>query len=343
MKGVVLVFAWVVLGQGLCATSTIHARYAEGGALATDLAAIQNQGKERTSVYPITHGDGEAIARLIKQIYPDISVSFDSRSHRLVIRSRVKRAAQVRKTVSKLNRPMPQIQLDVDIIEYQQSDLNSFQTALSNLSGGVAVVYDSKTGSLNGPKSFVERLRWLAQTGEARVLAKPRVRVLNNHEAQIRVGDRIPYVTGQAVSDRVVYQVHYLNTGIELSLTPRVVDKEMVEIRVDADYSSVTLWKSFKELMIPIVSRRHASTVVRVKSGETVVLAGLITETQRESQDKVPILGDIPFLGIAFQHQESVTEHADIAFVITPYIGVFEDKKKLSSRGGQSSRAFFSP
>ena len=159
--------------------------------------------------------------------------------------------------------------------------------------------------------------------------------VENNEEANITIGDRVPIATGTTFTDagNTSTTINYEDVGIILDVTPHINPDGFVNLEIHPEISQVSdsSVQLTEGLAAPIISERSAETVVTVKDGETVVIGGLITTTERETESKVPILGDIPGLGILFRNTSNSTRKTELLIVLTVNVlRTVEDVRMMS-------------
>ncbi|MEJ5230223.1 MAG: hypothetical protein WHT65_09500 [Pseudothermotoga sp.] len=143
------------------------------------------------------------------------------------------------------------------------------------------------------------------------LLASPRIVTSSGREARILIGDRIPYQTVDAEGNVVV---NFLDTGIELKITPFVSSDNTIELFV---YTKVSKPTYYPNIDIPGESTREANTHVIIKDGDTLVIGGLIRETKEQTLSKVPILGDLPFIGELFRTKTEKADKRELVIFIT--------------------------
>jgi general secretion pathway protein D len=147
--------------------------------------------------------------------------------------------------------------------------------------------------------------------------------VLDNQKAQIKVGDRISVQTqtqtGVTTGTGVLNSFQYLETGILLSVTPRINSGGLVTLDVNQEVSNPTSTPTALNPN-PDISTRNAKTVVVVESGESIVLGGLIRETRSRSSDGIPLLSKIPIIGALFGTQSYNKDRTELVLIITPKI-----------------------
>ncbi|MBL0122195.1 MAG: type II secretion system secretin GspD [Betaproteobacteria bacterium] len=161
-------------------------------------------------------------------------------------------------------------------------------------------------------------LHALGTDGRSRVISTPRVMVLDNEKATINVGDQISVdtgaSTGTSTGGTVVTTRQYLSTGVILSVTPRINAGGRVTLDVNQEVSAPG------EGTNPTISTRKAQTVVTVSSGETMVLAGLISELNTTGSTGLPLLSKIPLIGGLFGSQSLIKRRTELVLLITPTV-----------------------
>jgi type II secretion system protein D len=167
-------------------------------------------------------------------------------------------------------------------------------------------------------------IRLLATRGKVEVLSRPSIMARNNQEAVIVVGQEVPFITNSRITDlgQTINTIQYDNVGIILRVTPFITSKNMVEMIVAPEISSLTAdtVAISNTVSSPIIAKRSAETVVVTPNGATAVIGGLM-ETQRTSNvQKIPLLGDIPVLGAAFRRTIRNDVKRELMIFLTPTI-----------------------
>ncbi|WP_316398114.1 type II secretion system secretin GspD [Bradyrhizobium sp. 33ap4] len=157
-----------------------------------------------------------------------------------------------------------------------------------------------------------------------KVLSNPSLVVINNQVATLQVGDVVPVSTGSATvlttSNTVVNTIDYRNTGIILKVSPRVSVNGTVRLDVEQEISNVPQSSGSTVNLTPTVSERRVKSQISVANGQTVLLAGLISEQQSGARNALPVLDQIPGLGDAFGHQSNGTQRTELIIFIRPQI-----------------------
>ncbi len=157
-----------------------------------------------------------------------------------------------------------------------------------------------------------------------KVLSNPSLVVINNQVATLQVGDVVPVSTGSATvlttSNTVVNTIDYRNTGIILRVAPRISANGNVRLDVEQEISNVPTSSSNTPNLTPTVSERKVKSSILVANGQTVLLAGLISEQQNGTRNALPVFDQIPVLGDAFGHQDNNTTRTELIIFIRPQI-----------------------
>jgi general secretion pathway protein D len=174
-------------------------------------------------------------------------------------------------------------------------------------------------GSEAQPSLILDALHTLT---DVKVLSNPSLVVIDNQVATLQVGDQVPVSTGSATvlttNNTVVNTIDYRNTGIILRVAPRVNVNGNVRLDIEQEISNVS--PATANSLTPTVSQRKVKSSISVASGQTVLLAGLISETQQGSRSGIPLLDQIPNLGDAFGHTNRSTARTELIIFIRPQI-----------------------
>jgi general secretion pathway protein D len=232
--------------------------------------------------------------------------------------------------------PEPEVMLEVEVLEVGQTLLRQLGiTWPSSIALGVvgaAGVPGQLTGreaqNINGTLTRITvsdplialQLRELA--GRTNVLANPRIRVRNRERARIHIGDKVPVITTTAGATGFVSEaVNYLDVGLKLEVEPQVFLEDDVAIRMGLEVSNISQQVTSASGTVAYqVGTRNAATVLRLRDGETQVLAGLISDEDRRSVIQVPGLAQLPVLGRLFRANNDTLNKTEIVLLITPRV-----------------------
>ncbi len=163
---------------------------------------------------------------------------------------------------------------------------------------------------------------------DTRILATPQLLTLDNEDAEITVGSNVPYVTRQdtTVGSTTNYSNYeYRDVGVTLKVTPQINRDGFVRMKLDQSVTKILsqtseVDKAGNKVLTPTTLKRTAKTTVVVKSGETVVIGGMIQDDSEQGTSRVPLLGDIPLLGWLFKTKSTLNQRTNLFVFITPRI-----------------------
>jgi general secretion pathway protein D len=192
-------------------------------------------------------------------------------------------------------------------------------TVTNGLINRILPGFNFLVGSEISPAAILDALHTVTSV---KVLSNPSLVVINNQVATLQVGDVVPVSTGSATvlttSNTVVNTIDYRNTGIILHVSPRINVNGNVRLEVEQEISNVSPQTAAS--LTPTVSERRVKSSISVASGQTVLLAGLISETQDGSRNGIPLLDEIPHLGDAFSHQDKKGTRTELIIFISPQV-----------------------
>ena len=276
----------------------------------------------------------------------------DQATNSLVIRTAPPNFSVLQETIDQLDVRPPQVLLEVLIAEVTLDRANQYGINWQ-LFTQKGVSGDSTRGVTVGvgPQQFSDSLlkglqglgirlislatidvrailQALATRTNVRVLSTPRILALNNEEARILVGSEVPFVssTFAGLTAQLNTVVQFRNVGTQLTVIPTVNKDGYVTFRVLQEVSALSQQTVAAAQNAPIITTREAETSAIVKTGHTVVIGGLIGETQQTVESGVPLLKDLPLLGLLFKNRSTSHERTEIAIFLTPYV-VFTDEQ----------------
>nr|WP_246775307.1 type II secretion system secretin GspD [Bradyrhizobium diazoefficiens] len=195
---------------------------------------------------------------------------------------------------------------------------NAVNAAAGALLGRALPGFNFLIGSENSPRVVLDALH---NVTDVKVLSNPSLVVLDNQTATLQVGDQVPFSTGTATvltaNNTVVNTIDYKNTGIILRVLPRANANGNVVLDIEQEISSVAAGSAS---LTPTISQRRVKSSIAVMSGQTVLLAGLISETENKQRQGIPILDSIPGMGDAFSHQTNARARTELILFIRPTV-----------------------
>ena len=180
---------------------------------------------------------------------------------------------------------------------------------------------DFKFGKLSF-EEFSVAMDILKQQSNTNLVSSPQVTTLDNQEAEIIVGKVVPIATYEHLPLAGTLQItgyEEKKVGVRLLVTPHFASDSTLVLTINPEVSEIVEYRGqFNER--PVTSTRSATTQIIVKSGETIMIGGLIATLDRKTEKKVPILGDIPLIKYLFTHKSNSKEKVDLMIFVTPHI-----------------------
>ena len=204
---------------------------------------------------------------------------------------------------------------------FEQGDVSG--TFTDAASGGVSSSFPGLSFLFQGTSARLA-LNALNSVTNVNVVSSPSLMVLDNQEARLQIGDEVPVATQQSVSSTdanapVVNTISFRDTGIILSVKPRVSSSGQVTLEIEQEVSSVSTTTT-SGIDSPTISQRKIKTSVVVSDGQTIALGGLIEEGRNRTNSKVPGAGDVPVLGALFRNRSDRIEKTELLILITPRV-----------------------
>ncbi len=288
----------------------------------------------------------------------DATITIDPETRTIIVVTDEQTGEHVSQVITNLDRPQPQVLINVVFLEvtYRNSlDFGIEGGATHNVDGatgagaqvlGLSGLGNSATGAVLNAlgipiqsfapippgaglyqvigNNYQATLRAIAQAGKMEVLSRPSILARNNQQAVITVGQSVPLITNVRFDTfgNAINSVQYQNVGIILRVTPFITSENLVEMIVSPEISSL----SEQSIPIatgasaPIINLRSADTVVVTLDGQTVIIGGLMQNDKRQTENKIPLLGDIPLLGNLFKRKIKDTTKTELLIFLTPHI-----------------------
>lgn len=169
-------------------------------------------------------------------------------------------------------------------------------------------------------KNFSVALQWLLKAQDAKILSAPNIVVSRNATASIVTGQDIPIQTIQVNSGSTTTSTDFRRVGVKLNVTPSLINNETVILQVNPQVSNVQQYKDIKQndtnFPVPIIAIRNIETMLRLYDGQIIVLGGLYTHNESVTEERVPFLSDIPFIGELFTGKNKQREIVQLIFFL---------------------------
>ena len=260
----------------------------------------------------------------------------------ITIRDTPERINAAGKIIAALDKARPEVIIDVELLEVNRTHLNEFGLQLASPSSSSSPTGINGQADINKEGLTLRNLtnlstadvlltnlpslyyRLLKNDSATRILANPQLRTTEGIPAQARFGERVPVpvttfapIAAGGVQTQPITSFNYEPIGVNIDITPRMHHDDAVSLALKIELSSIS-GSGFGGL--PTFGSRSISTSIRLKDGETNMLAGLIRDEERKSFATIPGLGDIPVIGRLFGYNRKETTETDIILTLTPRI-----------------------
>lgn len=300
----------------------------------------------RREYIPVNYGTLTDVQALVKQFVPDAQIITDSRLNLLIVEGTDSDIEQVEEVLANIDKPLDQVMLDVKVVDLAENGSKDMGITWSDISGTMGtfsttfaevvpgLFYTEDDHMITNDQANVDELasfnigtfgrmpfllkaqmQMKIETGDAKVLASPRVATLSGTEAQILVGEKYPIVYFDNRAGQ--YQVNYVPIGTEVSIKPEIKSDGYIIAELNP---SVTSMVTLINNQYPETTERSVKTKLRVKDGDTIVIGGLVNDEERESITKLPLFGDLPIIGALFRVTSTSTKRNEVVMMLTPHI-----------------------
>jgi len=260
----------------------------------------------------------------------------------ITIKDTPERLAAAGRIITAIDKSRPEVVIDVELLEVDRKKLREFGLQFASPPGSPSSPGINGSADVNQEGLTLDSLRHLTSadvflTGvpalyyrllksdtNTRALASPQLRTAEGIPAQAKFGERVPVpvtvfspIATGGVPQQPVTSFNYENIGVNIDITPRVHHNDDVSLAVKVEVSNVS-GEGFGGL--PTFGNRFINTVIRLKDGETNMLAGLIRDDERRVLDGVPGLSDLPIIGRLFSRNRKESQETDIILTLTPHI-----------------------
>jgi general secretion pathway protein D len=259
----------------------------------------------------------------------------------LTIKDTPERIAAAARVLSAIDKAKPEVIIDVELLEVDRTRLLEYGLQLASpsspgINGSASVNYGtSGTLTLKALQNLTQSdvllanlpalyFRLLKTDSNTRALANPQLRTSDGSAATARFGEEVPVpvtnfvpIATGGTPQQPITSYQYRNIGVNIDITPRTHHDDDVTLQLKIQISSLS-GKGYNDL--PTFGNREINTVIRLRDGETNMLAGLIRDDERQAIDGIPGLTDIPVVGRIFGHTSKTTEQTDIILTLTPHI-----------------------
>jgi len=289
-----------------------------------------------TEVFILRFANAEQMGKTFgKLVSGDGKVGVDNRLNGIVITDTPASLKRIRRAIDKLDIRASQVMIEALIVNVKLTDqlklgvdwtkLGTAQNYLSqglsitsstNPFGKVTVSTTYDDWNIQGLMDFVETNK------DVRILANPKVLVLNNHTAMIKTVKEIPYKElSQTSGGGNIGTTAFKEAGVTLQVTPQITDDGYIVMTIKPEQSAhIDTFTLADNSEVPVIETRKADTTLRVKNGQTIIIGGLRERQPSIQESKVPVLGNVPIVGALFRKVNNELIESELGIFITPHI-----------------------
>jgi general secretion pathway protein D len=306
-----------------------------------DTAAKRREYEEEiVRTFYLSNADLKETVDMLRIVVDARRLSTITATNAITIKDTPERIAAAGKIITAIDKARPEVIIDVELLEVNRTHLHEYGLQIASpgsqgISGAVSINQPQGGISLRALSNLTSAdvlltnlpslyYRLLKNDTATRILANPQLRTTEGIAAQARFGERVPVpvttfapIAAGGVQTQPITSFNYEPIGVNIDITPRMHHDDAVSLAVKIELSSIS-GTGFGDL--PTFGSRQISTVIRLKDGETNMLAGLIRDEERTSVATIPGLGDIPVLGRLFSYNHKDTQQTDIILTLTPRI-----------------------
>jgi len=282
----------------------------------------------------LANADVKQTAAMIRTMIKTRDIYTDDKLNLLVMRDSPEAVHLAEQLVATQDLGEPEVVLELEVLEVASSLVQNFglqyptqvvaglpnnnsitgpdgSTPLVPLGGGLRAYVANPALVLNLSRS----------DSGTNLLANPRIRVKNHEKAKVLIGEKVPVITTTSTANvGVSSSVNYIDTGLKLEVEPTIYLGNDVGIKVSLEVSSILSQLNISNTIAYTLGTRNAETTLRLKDGETQMLAGLINNSDTKSAAKVPLLSQFPLLGRLFRNDNDTTSRTEVVLLVTPHV-----------------------
>jgi len=322
---------------------------------ATDLAAILTNLVARSQTVAQTAPGARPLFRPLSEFEAPVQVFADKATNSIIISSTKSAYTKLQSVIRDLDTRRNQVFVEAVILEVQVDRLRQigsdplqvigvgksgsfqgiagFNTAPENLAAIAQSISGVAAGAATGGVSALNTvnvrafLHLLLSLTDTNVLSTPQVLAADNQKAKIVVGENRPFPTGQAqgITGGTLVTIERKDVGVTLEMTPQVLENDLIRLEIKQEITAIaenvaqTIGSGTSSVPVgPTTTKRSMETTTIAKDQQTIVIGGLVRDNIIVSERKVPLLGDIPFLGWLFKFQSRAIEKLNLLVFLTP-------------------------
>ena len=307
--------------KALSVAGNFSYEYMDGTVLVAPSASLNT-----IETFKLNYISPDSFAKQLGALISSDKIVADNEMHTVTVTGSNNVMRKVEDQLKKFDVAQKQINIKATVIELSKTKTRNM--GLSYLSD--SWTKDTSVAGYNGFKFSVTGAHE-ETLGNGNVLARPNITTFDGKNAKLMMGDKVPVFTstsdGSDTSSDSTLTVEYKDVGVTLDVTPRIndADKDLITMVIKPKVSTISQWVESGNNKAPQISERSAETIVRVKSGETILIGGLLKDEEIKSIKQIPFLSKLPILGELFKSRSIDKKNSEVVIAITPTIMIDED------------------
>ena len=283
---------------------------------------------ETTERITLKHMEAKDFVESIKGLFPQDTFTIETPTNTIIVKGTRDIIDRVQEFVSAVDIPTPQYMLEAKVVEVNRDGallLGIDSSLTGNVSVGLstnALALESLTSLVTSTVQLNAVLNMAQSKGLAKVIAAPKIAAIDGKEANIFIGDVINYFIPNVQGG---FDLRSVTAGVTLRVTAKMERDKTIRVTLNPEVSSITGWTGSGATIAPNVGTRRASTELKVKDGDTIIIGGLMRSSDTENVKKVPLLSNIPILGQLFKSRDTKQEERELIIMIT--VNVVKEEK----------------
>ncbi len=266
----------------------------------------------------------------VRNVLPTAKLFGVASQNAIIIRGTPDELMLAKVLIAALDMPKPEVLVDITVMEVSRDKIREIglspPTSLTVSSGSSQTLNEIGRSSSYSISVGTAAVQFLLTDSDTRILQSPRLRAVDGQKATLKLGEKLPVATGtyttatSSTSSAAETQFQYLDVGVNVEMTPTIHSDREVTLKLSVEVSSESGTETIDNVDEPIISQEKAEQTIRLKDGETSILAGLVKKSVSQTVSGWPGFGQIPFMKYFFTTQKHEVDDDELVFMIVPHI-----------------------
>lgn len=288
--------------------------------------SLQPATPQETQIFTLRYANPDEVSTALAGIVPAGNIKLEKRTGNLIVTGTKDELAQAKTLVGEMDKGVAQIFIDVRLEELTDEGLLDL-----GLKWPAEVVADPVATVVSGylqVADWTASIKALEKADKATLLANPKLLAVDGQESKIHIGDSIPVTVYEIQDGQRVAKIQFIETGIVLTVTPKVNGAGVITAKIAPEVSNVT---GYAENGYPQIRKRQAETTLRLLDGQTVAIGGLRIEQEVKTREGLPGLGRIPLFGSLFSTTRTDRKATELVIFLTARLLKEDDASPLTT------------